>query len=208
MDEQSRQASQAAQAAINAAQAATGARRGRAAAPADDAQQAVTDSAPSQPERVIRPLGGDRIKLAEFCGSQWKVFVPAGVEVEDLINPQLWFAANKFQAYDLVQVIAPQWFALCMVTDVGPGRTTVSVLLAAPVFRTPIPNLPAAVPTGYEIRQSEPGARSAFEVFRPHDGVLVSAGVMLPTYDDAIRWAVDFVSSLQRDHMRVLAGRR
>lgn len=196
-----------------AQQAISGARKtsGRRARASHDAPISTEADPPAEVEaRLIKPLGANSIKLLEFAGSTWKVFVPREVSVDDLTDPQLWFAARQFQADDIVHVIGVDFYAMALVTAVGPGRTTVSVLFHAPLDRAPLEESSAGVvlPAGYTVRPTEPGSRSAFEVFRPHDRVIVSKGTVLRTMEEARRWAVDFAASLQRDAMRAAAGKR
>lgn len=200
-------AAKAAQQAISGARKTSG-RRTRASLDADVAAEA--DPAAAVEARLVKPLGANSIKLLEFAGSTWKVFVPREVTVDDLSDPQLWFAARQFQPDDLVHVIGVDYYAMALVTAVGPGRTTVSVLFHAPLNRLPLEDgAPGAVlPAGYIVRPTEPGSRSPLEVFRPHDRVVVSKGTILRTMDEATRFASDLAAALQRDAMRAAAGRR
>lgn len=185
-------------------------RQRRAAMPAvDDGARSTEAAAPAtEPARAVRPISGNQISLAEVARNAWRVYVGADVAVTDLGNPQLWFGALGFKLNDMVEIVAEDWCAWGLVTSAGPGRTTVEPLFHAPLGRPQLAMTAAVVPDGYQIRAARPGARSQFEVYRPHDNVIVSSGTVLSTYDDATRFAVEFVASLHRDAARVAATQR
>lgn len=202
MDED--QAKQTAQQAITSAQGSS-TRRARTLAVPDEADATVADPAPAEQTRVIPTLD---VKLKEFASNSWRAYAPSGTTLDDLSHPRAWMGVRGLRVNDTVEVIGHDFFALVLIVDDSPGRTAISLLTCARVDRPEPGKSVAAWPEGYMPRRCEPGARSAYEVYRPHDRVAVSRGTILATEEDARLFAVKFVGELHRDALRVAAGKR
>lgn len=139
--------------------------------------------------RVIKPFR--RPELTAQISNAWTVFAPDEVTVKDIENPDMWSAAGKMAQHDTVQVIANEWWALCLVTDSRPGYTAVSVLMHSRVVR---PDAIGAsdIPPGYRIQLAQPGGFARYAVIRESDGTQINVNHREhQTHEAARRWLID-----------------
>lgn len=197
-------AAKAAQQAISGARKTSG-RRARASHDADVSAEA--DPPAAEQTRVVKSLAP---QVAEFVTARYRAYAPDDMTVHDLTDPRAWFAGSQLKLNDIVEVVHREWFAMCLVTDCGPGRTMAEVILYRDLLRpqSDATRKGSALPDGYVVRLCPPGSRSTFEVFRPHDQVVISRGTKLHTEREAEQFAVKFKEELVRSAARAAASKR
>lgn len=146
-----------------------------------------------KPARILQPIPGTRIKLAQFQANDWMIQAPSEVTVEDMENPGLWTASRDIKRGDRVQVVQGLRYTELFCYDDAPGQLMLRVIHT---IELPPQNDQSskALPAGYAIRRATPddNAVGNFIVEREKDGFLmIGQHHRLDTFEDARRALLD-----------------
>jgi hypothetical protein len=142
--------------------------------------------------RVLQPISGARIKLAQFLTNRWVVVAPEDLEVADFENPALWTVSRDIKRGDSVVIQQPRRWTELVAYDDGPGYLALRVITTVelPPQRE---QSSTALPPGYEIRRAraEDDAIGNYVVLREKDNLIMSQHQRLDDFEAARRWLLD-----------------
>lgn len=164
---------------------------------AEDKQESAGKD--SKPARVIAPLDPARMKLAEFGIVNVCVYVPSGVEPEDMLSVAFWsnvatvFGLAKQKGECFIEAFADdgRWYARFLVREAGRNWAKVSLLSQAKLEPVDISKRIAIVP-GHTV--SHGGAFAKWRVVRDTDQKVLRD--KFATEGDAYAWLTEYAKGL------------